>query len=263
MPSGGFPRVPILRRVSADVHRASTDSVPKDEKRILFADVLVQLALEFLVFHEIGHILGGHLETISGKDRSSEISELAQIGGYESLRKVLECDADAFAAYVMSWTLAGKNVAEEILRVFETSIWQPYEFAVLTLLTSIGGLFRLLYPSAPAEIDERNTFHPHPAVRACLVASSIMARDVHQGKLTERTLEELAAESIGNLEHVWADLCLPGQHPEPTAAWAEKVGEEAMKLFNSYGDGKSLLDQDARIPRRWDNWQWPEKKKPT
>jgi len=33
--------------------------------------------------------------------------------------------------------------------------------------------------------------------------------------------------------------------------------------LNSYGDAKSLLDQYARIPRRWDVWQWPEVKKAT
>jgi hypothetical protein len=34
-------------------------------------------------------------------------------------------------------------------------------------------------------------------------------------------------------------------------------------MFESYGKTKSVLDQYARIPRCWDNWQWPETKKST
>jgi hypothetical protein len=83
------------------------------------------------------------------------------------------------------------------------------------------------------------------------------------GSYATSSLNGVAGKSIRNLEEVWADLCLPGQNPEPPTLWAESVGHAATELFDSYGDAKSLLDRYARIPRQWDNWQRPEMKKST
>ncbi|HKI33353.1 MAG TPA: hypothetical protein VKA46_15980, partial [Gemmataceae bacterium] len=136
----------------------------------------------------------------------------------------------------------------------------PKDFALSTYLVTIGALFRLLDPGARTQISKRQSSHPHPAVRACLVGWSTLARGVFDGSFTASAPNEIVANSIGHLEEVWASLFLPGQSPEPAAIWGESVAEVGMALFESYGDKKPLLDQYARIPRRWDNWQWPETK---
>jgi hypothetical protein len=70
------------------------------------AEILAKLALEFLVYHEIGHIMGGHLEiqrTISGSCRISEFERPVNEWDEWALGHVLECDADAVACHVSYW----------------------------------------------------------------------------------------------------------------------------------------------------------------
>ena len=78
---------------------------------------------------------------------------------------------------------------------------------------AVGALFRVLYPNAPRRINAYKSSHPHPAVRACLIASSAMARGLCDGSFTPTSLNKIVAESVRNIEDVWADLCLSGQNP--------------------------------------------------
>lgn len=150
------------------------------------------------------------------------------------------------------------KLAKALFPKAEWRIGQPREFAFLTYVMAIGILFRVLYPSAPRTTSLYKSSHPHPAVRACLVASSTMARGLHEGTVTVESLNSIVAHSIGNIEDVWADLCLSGQNPETPAAWAQSVGDAAMALFTSYGNTRMLFEKHARLPRRWDHWNWPE-----
>ena len=61
LPGGRFPRLPLLRNAS-DADQRIPLFFPKDQARMMVADVLATLSLEFVIFHEIGHIVGGHLE---------------------------------------------------------------------------------------------------------------------------------------------------------------------------------------------------------
>jgi hypothetical protein len=258
---GGFPSVPLLRNVGKLEQGLYS---PKDKIRLILAEAMAEVAFEFLICHEIGHIVGGHLELCQANSGSSTISEFAQAdteAGDWNLRHVLECDADAFAGHVTAWVQTENTVADAFCSAMNWPERQSTELALLTYLTSIGVLFRLLSPDAPRM--PRHGEYPHPAVRACLVASAAMARVVHDGKLTASSLNDIVRASIGNLEEVWANVCLPEEESENGTSWSETVGQAAMDLFSAYGAQKSLLDQYARVPRRWDTWQWPETNKAT
>ena len=68
------------------------------------------------------------------------------------------------------------------------------------------------------------------------------------GGHTPASLSKIAAESIGNIEEVWADLCLSGQNPQSSDVWAKHVHDAAMGLFESYGKTRTLLEQFAPSP---------------
>jgi hypothetical protein len=78
------------------------------------------------------------------------------------------------------------------------------------------------------------------------------------GRFTVSTVHKALEDGVGHLESVWASLYLPGQNPETAAPWGRSVGDGSMKLIRSYGDMKPLLDQYSRVPRKWDDLQWPE-----
>lgn len=88
-----------------------------------------------------------------------------------------------------------------------------------------------------------------------------MARGLSDGSFTVTSLNSVVAKSVGNIEDVWADLCLSGQNPQESVDWAQSVRDAAMGLFESYGNSRMLFEQYARLPRRWDDWAWPETQK--
>jgi hypothetical protein len=234
---------------------------PKDQTRITVSQVMADLALEFLVYHEIGHVVGGHLEVARSSGEQPTLGEFqyaTSTPGNFVLQPVLECDADAFACHVTSAVHIHEKMALSLHNLVNASEWQPKDFALITYLMAVGVLFRVLYPDAPVMISDCRSSHPHPAVRACLVASSAMARGLNNGSFSLASLKNVAAESVGNIEAVWADLCLPGQNPQPSEVWAQAVKDAAMRLFESYVGAGALLDQHARLPRRWDDCVWPK-----
>ncbi len=258
LPGGRFPRVSLLKNAS-DVDRNTPRFFPSDQTRMTLARVLAELALEFLIYHEIGHIVGGHLEIPRNGGAVATIAEFQQPATPADciFQHLLECDADAFACHVTSSVHTHDQMATP-LRDLLSAERQSKDFALQTYLMAIGVLFRALYPAAPRTLSTCNSSHPHPAVRALLVASSTMARGLHDGSFTSTSLNDIVAHSVGNIEDVWADLCLSGQNPETPVAWAQNVRDTAMALFESYGNSRVLFEQYARLPRRWDDWDWPE-----
>lgn len=265
LPDGGFPQVPLLRD-NSDADNHDPVFFPSDQQRRDVAQILAELALEFLLYHEIGHIVGGHLELLKARQGLAMISEFAHpVHKSEDLllRHVLECDADAFACDVTSGVHLHDDRAELLSDIFNARERPPKHFALLIYLMAIGVLFRAVYPRAPVTLGQSNLSHPHPAVRACIIGSCTMARGLFDESFTTTDLADIVKDSVRNIEQVWADLFLPGQNPEAPAVWARNVGDAAMELFGSYGKEKSLLDQYARLPRKWDDWEWPDTQEST
>lgn len=88
---------------------------PKDEDRFLYALLLVDIAYGFILYHEWGHLIHGHLgysNMVLNRDELSELetdlpadrNNLETIQG-EPIRKVMEFDAD-FVASAMTSSLA-------------------------------------------------------------------------------------------------------------------------------------------------------------
>ncbi|WP_053955765.1 hypothetical protein [Inediibacterium massiliense] len=72
-----------------------------NEKANLYLDILYEIAVKLVIFHELGHIYNGHLDYKNSRNYSAETSmfmssECNKLPPIES--QVLEMDADAFAA---------------------------------------------------------------------------------------------------------------------------------------------------------------------
>jgi len=116
LPAGGFRPIPLLRN-SSNADRQSPFFFPNDQQRMILAEILIGLALAFLVYHEMGHILGGHLEFPLTNAALSTISEFAQPVNEPdtyALRHVLECDAAAFSCHVTSLVHNNNKMAESL-----------------------------------------------------------------------------------------------------------------------------------------------------
>lgn len=126
---------------------------PKDEERILYAILLADISYQFILYHEWGHLIGGHLGFLNkalGLDELSEMEVESQadantLGTIQSepIRKVMEFDAD-FTASVMVSSLAVH------LPKLKRSFFQAYPEKLLskvdirdTIFFSIMSLFHL------------------------------------------------------------------------------------------------------------------------
>jgi hypothetical protein len=260
LPDDSFPPVPLLRDCSeAD---ASTHLFfPNDQTRTTVAVLMADLALRFLMFHEIGHVVGGHFEMQRAGAEVRAITEFQCDPGDRGdvpLAQIRECDADAFACHATASIHIHDRAAALLSELLGGGESQSNNYALLTYVAAVGVLFRVLYPTAPRKISECKSSHPHPAVRSCIVASSTMARGLYKGSFSLDLLDRVVAESVGGIEEVWTTLCLSRQNPEEPNQWSKSVCDSAMSLFSSYGQSRALFEQYARLPRAWDDWDWGE-----
>jgi hypothetical protein len=218
---------------------------------MLFASI----ALEFLVVHEVGHVVGGHLEI----ERTTSIREYEGGDGASdshALDRVLECDADAFACHATGSIVTHPKMATAIQDIVKVTHWPDSQVANVIYFTAIAVLFRVLYPRAPANIGPQNQSHPHPAIRAAIVSACTGARSMHDGQLSPDALGDVMSSSVRTVEELWAELRLPGQVLQPETQWAESVVGGMRELLDAYEASRAFLDRHSHLERRWHDWEW-------
>jgi len=149
----------------------SENSVPIDNVRILFGFQLIKMAFEFLVWHELAHIIYGHVDYVH-----SVLGSFVELKEREEYRKqldplvsqTLEMDADRFAAQqsiaVLEMLISNPDALTPALRpYFNTwpSVFKMWTFSTYTF-------FRLFADHNHAA-GIRNAFHPPPSLRSHLV----------------------------------------------------------------------------------------------
>ena len=97
-------------------------------KRCRYADFLPILALDFVLLHEFGHLLHGHLDFLQAGNLRSCISEMAEAllgrNHQEAIdSQTLEYDADMFAVGKMY-----RKIISDDFRVISTFVAQPADF---------------------------------------------------------------------------------------------------------------------------------------
>lgn len=132
----GFPPMPLIRRDSDHLAPMGV-YIPNDDTRGVFAQMLADVALEFLMFHELGHIAAGHLELCGAYGIDMPITEFKRAFAEsepDTLSHVLECDADAFACHVSSYVQTRPEMAEILRELTNAEHWRPEDFALITYL---------------------------------------------------------------------------------------------------------------------------------
>jgi len=138
---------------------------------------LAELAIEFVLFHEIGRIVAGHHNAGPLRDDTTtlyEFSNDAKPPNGITFRHILECDADAFAFNAQSW-LSSKS-SKDIHEVIGENKWDVGDSGVIMYLIAVIATFRQLFPTAHSGLFNGNSTHPHPAVRSCLAGTAVIAK---------------------------------------------------------------------------------------
>jgi hypothetical protein len=252
----GFPPLPLLRR---DRQLASVAVYhPSDTARMAFGMQLASSALHFLMWHEVGHVFGGHLELITAGGFGATIVERGTPSSPPippPLRHVFEVDADTFAAHSEGYTSTHPELGESLTQTFQWKGVAPPDAQFIATGIAIGVLFRLLHPDGPAPVDDRNSTHPHPAVRGNLALSRAISLGIQAKRFEPGDLFRLVPRSLGLVETIWSSFDLPGRREGTTESWIRQVRKLSDELAREYGARANLLRSHARLPTAW--WgQW-------
>lgn len=134
------------------VCRAVPNCMPIDETRRWWAAFLSYISLEFLYFHELGHLVLEHLP-MDGR-------VTLEFGG-TTINQFHELEADGWAMQRLFFALVGRVGAERNL--------PTHESAVAALTIALFFVYLVLDNNRSAVGDYRTNHHPHPAVRMAIL----------------------------------------------------------------------------------------------
>lgn len=157
-----------IRDGFAHIFPPGIQRITLDQTRAAFIHHCTQFSMDFIFWHEIFHVLCGHLGycTKGGRQPAS----LAELQGRRELpastSQALELDADLQAAVV-----TGSAWLEE---PFMPGIpFRDTEEALRTWAFALSIVFLVFDQSGSPVRDYRHATHPHPAIRAGIVLNSL------------------------------------------------------------------------------------------
>jgi hypothetical protein len=255
-PRRGGTGFPVMQFLTTDAQVTSQNAVliPNDLQRLSFANILVDTALEFVLFHEMGHLVGGHFTL----DSSFSCNRLGFANAPEPskarLDQILELDADAFAGHTLSQVHHSNELAQIGHDLVKSTSWTPQELSMLALFTGVYVIFKMINTSGDERTAEAVTARPHPAVRSGIVVTSAMARSIHDEFIDINSFYRIYNGTIRNIEETWDEMGFPRLRSPPPFEWATDVVTELRTLFNALESERDTLDKVARLPRRWCDW---------
>ncbi len=255
--NGGFPRMPLLRKgVEPEPFQIC---IPADEHRNSFAMWLAECAVTFLVLHEIGHVLAGHLEILEQQGLAPQIAEFSDsrmTGEAMPPTGILEYDADTFASHAASFLDLHPKSDSDWEGVFDWDNVPGKEAGFIAHAVMISILFRVLEVRGQAPQSLNLTSHPHPAVRSNLAISRSFSLACDSERFTVTDLPRIIQSSLIPFEETWAELGLPGQRLGNPSTWAQPIARLSDQLSQEYERWQPSLKDVARLPRRW-HGSWP------
>lgn len=200
----------------ADFDKRVDWKIELNRLRAFAASTIADLCSTFVLCHEFGHILGGHVEGMEYYYGRRRIAELVTLRGFAAedseRRQAWEFDADKIAVALLLQFIdeldANRADHWRTKAVFSDSDGFHYEH---TLAIAVAALFAFfIYVQGMRTKLDRRSSHPHPYVRALYLKHMLLqgARDRRTvdieafDLLLDRRLDEMmiALERIGLLK---------------------------------------------------------------
>jgi hypothetical protein len=226
--------LPIIIRSIPHISRPKTEW-PCDPLRKNLAQQLATFAIDFLFFHEMGHLVNRHIDYV--RDRyGCDFEELNARGGrYRSPDfRALELAADSFAVGEIASIGLFRDRLPKAKGKVNTFISPSEALRVWTL--AVGFLFLLFDPYPLGLEDYSSSSHPHPAVRLRNVVMTSMAIAQQASSTVSRRTDRYWKRALGD---IWS-ICHTLQMPAAVLAASGAVGVEASnerELLAAHLDG--------------------------
>ncbi len=154
---------------------------PRNEERRQYANLLTNLAVEYIVCHELAHIGCGHLAYLTEKHslrgfyHNGPIDVKETLAGWpfaDSPRKLVELDADFFAGFTLTGVIStqGRTLIGHYDGLLDRyDIWYAWFFSLLTL-------FHLLEEIRNQRQETRMEYYPSALLRYLFIRYATVFR---------------------------------------------------------------------------------------
>lgn len=167
--------------------------------RSALCNQLSRLACDFVIFHELGHVLAGHASVLEAQDLTLSELELVRRKAAPRVpvltRQIWEYEADivgagflAHSAAVLIRELQKEDAPESARAIFGPKQIAVEQVASLAIITCFA-LFRFVRDSAQ-ELD-RESYHPDPLVRAFVLRDAIYSELSREFSINDELFEVL------------------------------------------------------------------------
>jgi hypothetical protein len=234
----------------AVTEKHSKDSEPIDNIRILFGFQLIKMAFEFLIWHELAHIVFGHVDYIHSVLGAFELKEIEREESRSRLDPIvsqtLEIKADQFATQqsiaIWGMLISNPDALTPALRPY----FKTWPMVIKMWIFSTYTFFRLFSDHNYTK-GIRNAFHPPPSLRSHLVQA--VAGAVIQGAIDAPSAEEISIirkDAILAVEWAFHEISKKGLDlSHLTFSIQDEAFSHGIFLMNNWEKIKPLLQPFA------------------
>lgn len=241
----GIPfSLPRRVRVETAICAIAQLSRPLDNDRAHAAVLMAELATAFCVYHEVAHIVLGHIDALSEQHSSGQLLEIvpsnrAPQGRTAEVRRVWEYEADLVAANMLLQDMVSPGAEEAFAAIYGPDNDYTPLGRVQAMLGAALVVFLLISQATPTS---RRT-HPDPLVRFVAIANDAAAAMVEQHPqfgLTHEEMQEAVNDVAAMTLERWSALQTPSRYRSPASRMlgarqqVEKLERLRSELHASY-----------------------------
>lgn len=144
--------------------------MPKDEARKTVAEYTTLFVIRYIIAHELGHLLNGHLYLVNSLYSVSKIEMILKykifslskgnLTDYALDRRTLEMDADAFAASISISNLTGIILNKNQFQNFLNSLENPLQIFELWTF-AVHSIFMMFEQESSKEYSQKSFYLPN------------------------------------------------------------------------------------------------------
>jgi len=191
-PEKELPEVPVTDLLSMEDSRLDKPLFPKSPVRDQYSHMLYEEMIQFLIFHELAHIVRGHVGFLSSPNRTGLIQEfnMAPQPGGSLASQAMEAHADmsaaelcfinSFSKHQLSQDPDCRIADDDSVNAIRKELYADKALTAMRTALAIYLLFRAFAPDSRAttrlqESELIQGSHPHPLVRQGLLMGQLYA----------------------------------------------------------------------------------------
>ena len=162
---------------------------PQCPVRRVFAEELMNIAFDFLYFHELAHLKNGHLEVWRQNSNAIAIVEVSNVKDLpcHSLRRTLEAHADRGGVEGALYELHNKHLGlakykdEAPAEYYQgrLALCESVTSTTLSTIFAIYVVFRLFHEDYADPVRQSTEPYPRPDVRFCSILKATLSHHAH------------------------------------------------------------------------------------